>query len=103
MKRGPCAQDILERNIKRASDKNQADYQEVMYECYGPGEALPNPMCAWRAQDGRAMPCCSPWGLQALAFAVLPQALWSKAQSGPTSTGVFSVPHQSDTLQNMRA
>lgn len=29
--------DILERNIKKASDAKQADYIEVTYECYGPG------------------------------------------------------------------
>eukprot|EP00197_Chlamydomonas_leiostraca_P013594 CAMPEP_0202859040 /NCGR_PEP_ID=MMETSP1391-20130828/1330_1 /ASSEMBLY_ACC=CAM_ASM_000867 /TAXON_ID=1034604 /ORGANISM="Chlamydomonas leiostraca, Strain SAG 11-49" /LENGTH=269 /DNA_ID=CAMNT_0049538041 /DNA_START=62 /DNA_END=871 /DNA_ORIENTATION=- len=28
--------DIIERNVKRASDKSQADYQEVTYEAYGP-------------------------------------------------------------------
>jgi hypothetical protein len=35
-----CLQDIIERNIKRASDKSQADYQEITYEAYGPGECL---------------------------------------------------------------
>ncbi|KAJ9511741.1 hypothetical protein QJQ45_022606 [Haematococcus lacustris] len=29
--------EILDRNISRASDKNQADFQEVLYEAYGPG------------------------------------------------------------------
>ena len=29
--------DILERNIKKASDAKQADFTEVTYECYGPG------------------------------------------------------------------
>jgi hypothetical protein len=33
----PLSQDIIERNIKRASDKSQADYSEVVYEAYGPG------------------------------------------------------------------
>jgi transcriptional/translational regulatory protein YebC/TACO1 len=30
-------QDIIDRNIKRASDKSQADYQEIIYEAYAPG------------------------------------------------------------------
>lgn len=29
--------DVVERNIKNASDKNQADFSEVTYEAYGPG------------------------------------------------------------------
>lgn len=29
--------DIIDRNIKRAADKNQTDYQEILYEAYGPG------------------------------------------------------------------
>jgi transcriptional/translational regulatory protein YebC/TACO1 len=35
--RPPPPQDIIERNIKRASDKTQGDYSEVVYEAYGPG------------------------------------------------------------------
>lgn len=29
--------DIIERNIKKATDKNSADYSEIFYEAYGPG------------------------------------------------------------------
>ena len=29
--------DLIDRNIKKASDKNQADFQETVYEAYGPG------------------------------------------------------------------
>ena len=29
--------DIIERNMKKASDKSSADYTEVVYEAYGPG------------------------------------------------------------------
>ncbi len=29
--------DIIDRNIKKASDKTQGDYSEVVYEAYGPG------------------------------------------------------------------
>lgn len=28
--------DVIERNIKRASDTKQGDYQECLYEAYGP-------------------------------------------------------------------
>jgi transcriptional/translational regulatory protein YebC/TACO1 len=34
--------DVIDRNIKRASDAKQGDYQECIYEAYGPagtGEA----------------------------------------------------------------
>lgn len=29
--------DILDRNIKKASDAKQADFSELVYEAYGPG------------------------------------------------------------------
>lgn len=29
--------DIIERNIKKASEANQADFQEMLFEAYGPG------------------------------------------------------------------
>ena len=29
--------DIIDRNIKKASEKNAADFAEVTYEAYGPG------------------------------------------------------------------
>eukprot|EP00798_Chlamydomonas_sp_ICE-L_P024977 gene24977-10638_t len=29
--------DVIDRNLKKAIDKNQADYQELCYEAYGPG------------------------------------------------------------------
>lgn len=29
--------DIIERNIKKASDAKQGDFQECIYEAYGPG------------------------------------------------------------------
>lgn len=29
--------DILDRNMKKATDTKQADYSEVVYEAYGPG------------------------------------------------------------------
>lgn len=29
--------DIIERNLKKASEKNASDYSEMTYECYGPG------------------------------------------------------------------
>lgn len=29
--------DIIERNIKKASEANQADFQELLFEAYGPG------------------------------------------------------------------
>ncbi len=55
--------DIVERNIKKASDSKQGDYQEVNYECYGPGgtgfvvECLTDNLnrCArWRPWQGDA-------------------------------------------------
>ena len=35
--RAGVPKDIIERNIKRASDSKQADYSETSYEAYGPG------------------------------------------------------------------
>eukprot|EP00884_Botryococcus_braunii_P016055 jgi/Botrbrau1/3132/Bobra.0070s0104.1 len=32
-----CPKEIIERNLKKASDKQQADYTEITYECYGHG------------------------------------------------------------------
>ena len=34
---GLRAQELIDRNIKKAGDKNQADYQEITYEAYGLG------------------------------------------------------------------
>jgi YebC/PmpR family DNA-binding regulatory protein len=36
-KQANCPRDIIDRNIKKASDKAQADFAEVLYEAYGPG------------------------------------------------------------------
>jgi YebC/PmpR family DNA-binding regulatory protein len=36
-KQANCPKDIIDRNIKKASDKAQADFSEIMYEAYGPG------------------------------------------------------------------
>ncbi|KAK9812773.1 hypothetical protein WJX72_003451 [[Myrmecia] bisecta] len=32
-----CPKDIIERNLKKATDKSQEDFKEVTYEAYGPG------------------------------------------------------------------
>lgn len=40
--------DILDRNIKKASDAKQADFSELVYEAYGPGGT------GWAARARRA-------------------------------------------------
>jgi YebC/PmpR family DNA-binding regulatory protein len=36
-KQANCPREIVDRNVKKAGDKSQADFSEVMYEAYGPG------------------------------------------------------------------
>jgi hypothetical protein len=64
--------DIIERNIKKASDAKQGDFQECIYEAYGPGgtgfiiEALTDNVNrtagAWRSRQAscRLCSCCGP-------------------------------------------
>jgi YebC/PmpR family DNA-binding regulatory protein len=36
-KQANCPKDIIDRNVKKAGDKSVADFQEILYEAYGPG------------------------------------------------------------------
>jgi hypothetical protein len=38
--------DVIERNLKKGSDKSTADFSDVIYEAYGPGGTGESTCCA---------------------------------------------------------